>query len=115
MSTSDNLETISFKEAANQLNLSESKVGRMIEEQALISIKIDKERRIPASLIKDGEVLPALRGTLILLADIGLSSEEVVNWLLSENDYLSETPLQALEKGHKAPVRRAAQLLAENY
>lgn len=76
-------------------------------------MKVDGQLRIPAVLLKDGQIIPALRGTLMLLSDLGLNNKESIDWLLTENEALNETPLEALGKGHKAPVRRAAQLLAE--
>lgn len=106
-------ESVSVQEAAQILNISQSKVTRLIEEQALIGVKIDGELRIPEVLLKDGHIIPALRGTLMLLSDLGLSNKESIDWLLTENEVLNETPLESLGKGHKAPVRRAAQLLAE--
>lgn len=108
-------QTITIEEAANLLNLSKSKVTRLIEEQALIAVEVAGKKQIPAALISNGQVIPALRGTLILLSDLGLSNDEILEWILSENEDLGETPLAALTKGHKAPVRRAAQLLAELY
>jgi len=45
------------------------------------------------------------------LLDIGLTIDEAIEWLYEENDNLDETPISALLKGHKAPVRRAAQTL----
>jgi len=45
------------------------------------------------------------------LLDIGLQLDEAIEWLYDENDNLGETPMAALLKGHKAPVRRAAQTL----
>jgi excisionase family DNA binding protein len=102
---------ITIDEAAVLLRLSSGKVRRLIEEHSLFAVRVDKEPKIPAHLIVDGEPLSSIRGTLLLLLDIGLELDEAIAWLYDENDNLGETPIAALLKGHKAPVRRAAQTL----
>lgn len=102
---------LSIDEVAQQLRLSSGKVRRLIEEHILFSVRVDKEPKIPAHLIVDGEPLSSVRGTLLLLLDIGLTIDEAIEWLYEENDNLGETPIASLLKGHKAPVRRAAQTL----
>jgi Rv2175c C-terminal domain of unknown function len=56
-------------------------------------------------------ILPSLKGTIILLGDLGLSDREIVDWLFSVEDVLGETPMAALLTGRKSAVRRAAQSL----
>ena len=102
---------LSLDHAAEQLGLSTSKVRRLIEEHVLFAVKIEKQLMIPADLIQNGEPLASIRGTMLQLLDIGLSESEAITWLYAENDYLGESPIAALKKGHKAPVRRAAQNL----
>ena len=48
---------------------------------------------------------------MLQLLDLGLTEAEAIDWLYEENDVLGEKPIAALVKGHKAPVRRAAQAL----
>jgi excisionase family DNA binding protein len=104
-------EWLTIDEVAQALGLSAGKVRRLIEEHILFSVRVDKEPKIPAHLIVDGEPLSSIRGTMLLLLDLGLKTEEAIEWLYEENDNLDETPIAALLKGHKAPVRRAAQTL----
>ena len=63
---------ISIDEAAVLLRLSSGKVRRLIEEHSLFAVRVDKEPKIPAHTIIDGEPLSSIRGTLLLLLDIGL-------------------------------------------
>ena len=56
-------------------------------------------------------ILPSLKGTVILLGDQGLSDDEIIAWLFSEDEMLGETPMAALLAGRKSAVRRAAQSL----
>ena len=102
---------LTIDQAAEQLGLSASKVRRLIEELVLFAVKVDGRPAIPADIIVDGQPLSSIRGTLIQLHDLGLSSAEAVDWLYEENEILGRTPISALLEGHKAPVRRAAQAL----
>ena len=102
---------VTLEEAAQLLSVSPSKVKRYLEEHVLFAVKIEKQLMIPADLIVDHEPLSSIRGTMLQLLDLGLTEAEAIDWLYQENDELGETPMAALLKGHKAPVRRAAQAL----
>ena len=102
---------VTLEEAAQLLSVSPSKVMRYLEEHVLFAVKIEKQLMIPAELIVDHEPLSSIRGTMLQLLDLGLTEAEAIDWLYQENDELGETPMAALLKGHKAPVRRAAQAL----
>lgn len=102
---------LTLEEAAQQLSVSPSKVKRYLEEHILFAVKIEKQLMIPAEIIVEKEPLSSIRGTMLQLLDLGLTEAEAIEWLYQENDSLRETPMSALLKGHKAPVRRAAQAL----
>lgn len=92
-------------------------VHEMIRVREIVAVRRSEAqtRQVPADFLEpEGSgmrVLPALRGTLIMLADARLSDEETIEWLMSENEELGTTPLAALRAGKRAPVRRAAQIL----
>ena len=100
---------LTIDEVAYLLGISSGKVRRLIDEHILFSYKVEKEPMVPANLIVDGEPLSSIRGTMILLLDLGLSLQEAITWLYEVNDELGTEPISALLAGHKAPVRRAAQ------
>ena len=102
---------LSIDQVAEQLGISSGKVKRLIEEHSLISIKRDGIPMIPAELIVEREPLAALRGTVILLLDLGYSLEEAKQWLYTESEVLGSTPVASLLAGRKAPVRRLAQMV----
>mgnify|MGYP000881701142 CR=1 FL=1 len=102
---------ITLDQAAEQLGVSTSKVRRLIEEHILFSVKVEKRPMIPPEIIVGNEPLSSIRGTMLQLLDLGLTESEAIEWLYEENDTLGELPISALVKGHKAPVRRAAQAL----
>ncbi len=93
------------------LGIGVSKVRRLIEDRALLASRIDGVWRVPELFIRDGEPLPELRGTLILLADSGYTDEESMHWLLNDEESLGVAPIVALREGRKAEVRRIAQAL----
>ena len=102
---------LTIDEAAQQLGISSSKVRRLIEEHILFSMRVDKEPKIPAHLIQNGEPLSSIRGTMLMLIDMDFTEQEAIQWLYAENENLGTTPMKALLQGHKAPVRRASQTL----
>jgi hypothetical protein len=93
------------------LGLKVSQVRRLIEDRALLARKIDGVWKVPASFIVDGEPMSELRGTLIVLGDSGFTDDEAMRWLLSPEDSLGVSPIDALHAGRKAEVRRVAQAL----
>ena len=105
-------EWLTIPDVAEILNLPLGKVHRLIEEHNLIEARIGGVRRVPKECIKDGEPLPNLRGTVLVLLDSGFSLEGVIEWLYTEEDSLKATPMAALVAGKKAEIRRLAQALA---
>jgi hypothetical protein len=102
---------VTLEQAAEKLGVSPSKVKRLLEEHILFGVKIDGKLMIPEEIIVGNEPLSSIRGSLLQLLDLGLTEAEAIDWLYQENEELGETPMSALLKGHKAPVRRAAQAL----
>ena len=97
---------------ADLLDVTPSKVRRLIEDRHLAAKRLDKVLKVPLAFVNNGDVVAGVRGTLILLEDLGFSNDEAIDWILADNDELGESPIEALRKGHKAPVRRAVQVLA---
>ena len=88
------------------------RVRRLIAEQHLVGSKRNGAYAVPSIFIVDGRPLPSLRGTIIVLADAGFSDDEIIDWLLADDDELGRTPIAALLDGHKSAVRRVARALA---
>lgn len=103
---------LTVPEAAEVLNMPMGRVRRLIDEHHLIAVKRDGVPLIPAEIIVDGEPLPSLHGTMIVLLDSGFKIENAMEWLYTFNDNLPGTPMEFLLKGHKSAVRRLAMLLA---
>ena len=103
---------LTIPEAGDLLGIAPGKVRRLIEEHQLIAIKTDGVQRIPAEIIVNGEPLPSLRGTIVLLMDSGFTLGGAIKWLYTFEESLSTTPMAALIAGRKTEVRRVAQSLA---
>lgn len=56
-------------------------------------------------------IMPSLQGTVILLSDMGLDEIEILEWLFTEEAMIGERPIDALRKGNRSIVRRAAAAL----
>lgn len=94
------------------LGIGVSRVRRLVEDRAILAIRVDGVLKVPASFIRNGEPLSELKGTLVLLADSGFNDDEAMRWLLGVDDSLGTSPIEALRAGRKAEVRRVAQALA---
>jgi hypothetical protein len=94
------------------LGVSPGRVHRLFEDKHLLAVRVDGVLKVPADFLRDGEPIPELRGTLILLADDGFSDREAMTWLLEPEESLGIAPIDALRAGRKAEVRRVAQALA---
>lgn len=88
------------------------RVRRLIDEHYLIGSKRSGVFAVPAVFIVDGHPLSSLRGTIIALQDAGFDADELIDWLLAEDETLGRSPIAALLDGHKSEVRRLARTLA---
>jgi len=93
------------------LGLPQSRVRRLIEDRALLAMRVDGVTKVPASFIAGREPLGDLKGTIVVLGDAGFTDDEAIHWLITEEDSLGVPPVDALKAGRKAEVRRVAQAL----
>lgn len=103
---------LTIPDLVERMNLSPSRIRRLIDDHALAAKRIDGILCVPESFLEGNEARPELRGTIIVLNDQGYKGEEVVDWLTSYEDSLKTSPIEALLAGRKAEVRRIAQALA---
>ena len=103
---------LTVPELVDILGVPQGRVRRLIEESALLALRVDGVLKVPADFIRDAEPLGELRGTVIVLHDAGFSDEEAVAWMLADNEVLGAAPIDALRAGHKTEIRRRAQELA---
>lgn len=111
MSDSTDIRWLTVPDLTELLGLKVSQVRRLIEDRALLAQRVDGVWRVPELFIKANEPLGELRGTLVLLSDLGFNDEEAMAWLLGPEPSLGTSPIEALRAGRKAEVRRIAQAL----
>lgn len=107
-------EWLNLPDAADVLGLEVSQVRRLIDEGKLIDVRRGQPpvRYIPAEMLKDGQVVKHLPGTITVLRDAGFSDEETLTWLFENDDTLPGRPIDHLRAGQRGEVRRRAQALA---
>lgn len=111
---------LSLPEVAEATGLEHRTVRGFLRDRVLVAARRGENNalQVPEGFLVPGEdpgtrtVLPALRGTIILLGDSGFDDEEIVAWLLRPSEELGSSPLAALRRGRTHAVRRAAQALA---
>lgn len=102
-------------ECAEALSVPLSRVRELLRERHLIGTRRGDNNAVylpSAQLVSDAEgtrIVATVRGTILVLADAGLSDDEIVAWLMAEHEELGESPLHALRSGKRAHVRRLAQ------
>lgn len=110
--TADSSRWLTVPDLVELLGVSPGRIHRLLEDHSLLAVRRDKVLMVPEEFLRDGEPLHELRGTLILLADNGFSGDEAMEWMLSPDDMLGTSPIEALRQGRKAEVRRVAQAMA---
>lgn len=105
---------LTLPDVAEKLGLSITKVHGLVNERALVSVRITDRgiRSVPAEFLDDGGVLESLKGTVVVLGDSGFSDEDIIRWLFTEDESIPGRPIDALKQGRKTEIRRRAQALA---
>jgi excisionase family DNA binding protein len=99
-------------DVAERLGLPLSAVRRLVEDRELLAARVGERRvlAVPAGFLDDQGPLQALKGTFTVLADGGMSDEQILRWLHTPDPTLpvDGTPLDAIRAGFKTEVRRRA-------
>ncbi len=93
------------------LDASVGRVRRLIDEHYLIGSRRHGALQVPSVFLVDGEPLSSLRGTIIVLKDLGFSDDETIDWLLNTEPLMGQAPITSLRAGRKSEVRRIARTL----
>lgn len=73
----------------------------------------NKALYVPADFLTEEGPLPALRGTITVLADGGFRDDEIIAWLHQPDESLQGgSAIASLREGNKTEVRRRAQEMA---
>lgn len=102
---------LTLPDIADKLDLSISKVNQMVRDGALLVVKRDGIRVVPAELVANSTVLKHLPGILTLLRDAGYNDEEAVRWLYQPDETLDGNAAIGLGGDRAREVKRRAQAL----
>ena len=100
---------INLPDVADKLGVSISKVHQMIRDGALLAVRRNGIRVVPAELVANSTVLKHLPGVLTLLRDSGYNDEEALRWLYRADDDLGGNAATALGGDLAREVKRRAQ------
>ncbi|MFI2102138.1 Rv2175c family DNA-binding protein [Isoptericola sp. NPDC019693] len=110
-------EWLTLPDVAEALGTEVSKVRGLVSERSLVGMKRGERNtfQVPAVFLvtDDGapHVLPTLRGTVLVLSDVGLDDTAVLRWLFEVEPTIGAAPIEELRAGRRAQVRRVAQAL----
>jgi Rv2175c C-terminal domain of unknown function len=96
---------------ADRLGVSVGKVHQMIRDGALLAVKRDGVRVVPAELLANSTVLKHLPGVLTVLHDAGFNDEEALRWLYEPDEDLDGSAALGLGGPRAREVKRRAQAL----
>jgi Rv2175c C-terminal domain of unknown function len=102
---------INLPDVAEKLDVTVSKVHQMIRDGALLAVKRDGVRVVPADLVANSTVLKHLPGVLTLLRDAGYNDEEALRWLYQPDETLDGNAAVGLGGPRAREVKRRAQAL----
>lgn len=102
---------LTLPDLVETLGESLGRVRRLLDDHYLIGSRRDGALRVPAVFVVDGRPLPSLRGTIIVLHDVGFDADETIDWLLTPEETIGVAPIEALLAGRKSEVRRVAATL----
>jgi hypothetical protein len=120
-SENDDLESLvgewtTVPDIAERYGLPLSRVRQFFADRELLSWRVGERRvvGVPAKFLGDDGPRPELKGTFTVLADGGMSDDEILRWLFTPDDTLpvEGAPIDALVGGFKTEVRRRAQVTA---
>nr|WP_308285419.1 Rv2175c family DNA-binding protein [Actinoplanes hulinensis] len=102
---------ITLPDVSEKLDLPISKVHQLIRERALLAVRRDGIRVVPAELVANATVLKHLPGVLNLLHDAGYNDEEALRWLYEPDEGLGGNAATALGGPLAREAKRRAQAL----
>jgi hypothetical protein len=104
-------EWITLPDIADKLDVSISKVNQMVRDGALLAVRRDGIKVVPADLVVNETVRKHLPGVLTLLRDAGYNDEEALRWLYEPDETLDGNAAKGLGGDRAREVKRRAQAL----
>lgn len=105
-------EWLTVPDVAERQGVPLSTVRKQLQDRELVAVRRGERGvvSVPSAFVTPEGPRHELRGTVTVLADGGMSDDELLVWLFTPDDTLPVpgTPMDALLAGHKTEVRRRA-------
>lgn len=114
-SGAERAEWLAVPEIMELTGASLAEVKTWLQDRDIIGARRGPNRAVyvPALFLTEEGPLHSLRGTITVLADGGYRDEEIIEWLLADDESLSDgSAIASLRAGHKTEIRRRAQEMA---
>ena len=86
---------LTIPDLVDRMGLSPSRIRRLVEERALPATRHDGVLVVPEVFLDaDDAPMSELRGTVMLLGDLGFDDDAAVAWLLEEEPSLGTSPIE---------------------
>ncbi len=109
-------EWLTVPDVAERLGVPLARVRQLLAARELLSARGGERHvvAIPARFLDESGPRTELKGTFTVLADGGMTDDEIIAWLFTPDPTLpvEGAPIDALHAGHKTEIRRRAQELA---
>lgn len=103
---------VSVPDIAERFGIRLSTVRQLIADREILALRVGERRVLaaPSGFLGEDGPLPELKGTFTVLADGGMSDEEIIRWLHTPDETLPVpgSPMDAIHAGFKTEVRRRA-------
>lgn len=106
------LEWLPVPDVAERTGATLQQVKRWLQEREFVGVRRGERQTlvVPSTFLAEDGPLPHLRGTITVLADGGMSDQEIIDWLHAEDPSLpGGSAIGSLRAGSKTEVRRRAQ------
>ena len=104
-------EWVTVPDVAQAWGVEVTRVRQAIRDRHLAATHVDGVLQVPRVLLAGEQEIKGLHGVLTLLADAGYTSDEALQWLLTDDPSLPGAPAQALAENRGTEVKRRAQSL----
>lgn len=105
------MQLLTLPEVADALGVPINRVHQYVRDGHLVAVRDDAGvRRVPAAFVQDGVIVKSLPAVITLLRDARYADDELVAWLLRDDDSLPGTPIDALRANRGTEVKRRAQV-----
>ncbi len=105
------MEMLTYAELAQRLGVDEVHARSAVKDGTFLAVQHEGRTLVPARQLDGDQPVKHLVPVLRLLRDAKYSSEQAWRWLVTEDDSLPGSPLDALHENRATEVKRRAQAL----